>query len=299
MRSITSKSNQLIKKLSQLGKNKDTENFFVEGARFVRSALEYGKAVPQFLVCAESSVEAAVEFERDFDLSAYVLPDKLFAEIADTEHSQGLLGVYRRADFCTHLRGGAGEGSSGISGGNVINGGLRCGCEFEGENQKGGFCGDVRRHPVTLVLDEVRDPGNVGAMVRTADAAGFADIFVVKGSADPYSPKAARASAGSILNIRIHIGARAEILDFLKRGEYNILVTAIGGDDFRSVRLQGGSAYALVLGNEARGVHSDFLDAADGRVGIPMYGGAESLNVAVAAGILIYHFRGYDEGKNK
>ncbi len=262
-------------------KNRNNEEFFVEGARYVRSAAEYG-SLPVLLVCGEYALGTVSEMALA-GVDVVVLSDGIFSEISDTEHSQGVLGVYKRGGFCSSVCGARSYGDEN---------------QISIRRDAGGRCNRNHGARMALVLDEVQDPGNVGAIIRTADAAGYRDIFVVRGTADPYSPKATRASAGSVLNVRVQTGTRREILDFLKQSKYNILVTAIGGADFREFRADEFAPAALVLGNEARGVHSDFFEAADYKVGIPIYGGAESLNVAVAAGILIYHFRGYDEGKN-
>lgn len=262
---ISSKSNVRFKQLLRLKQNKAGELFFVEGERYIRSAYAYNGISPESIVCAESVAAVGEKLSLAVGGNCAVLSDSLFSELSETVHSQGMLAVYRRADFTVKAE--------------MLSSGK-----------------DLRR--LYLVLDEVQDPGNVGAMVRTADAAGIGNLLLVRGTADPYSPKATRASAGSILNVKTLFGTREEILDVLRAQGCDIVVTATDGEDFRNIG-QIGTA-ALILGNEARGVHFDFLKNADYKVGIPMRGGAESLNVAVASGILLYHFgmtekrRGYE-----
>lgn len=254
---ITSKSNGLYKRLLLMKRSRSDDAFFIEGARYIRSSYAFSGHSPAFLVCDSDCEEEASALAKEVGCGLQLFRGELFREISETVHSQGVLGVYERSAFTGSLP----EGNIAMS-----------------------ESGHV------LVLDEVQDPGNVGAILRTADAAGFQTVFLVRGSADPYSPKAARASAGSVLHVRTISGSREEILDFLCEQGCDIVVTAIGGRDFRTFTPH--ARAALILGNEARGVHFDFVKKASVQLGIPMRGGAESLNVAVAAGILIYHIGG-------
>lgn len=261
---ITSKSNPYFKKLVQMKKNnKASDEFFVEGARYITSAYAHSHLSPNAVLGCESAGEEAISLSEAVGSPLVLLPDSLFGEISETVHSQGILAVYPRAHFQIKV-----EDFSDI------------------QNRSDPKC----ENKVYLVLDEVQDPGNVGAMIRTADAAGISDIILVKGTADPYSPKASRASAGSVLNVRTYFGTREEILRFLIARGCDIVVTVIDGVNYKNYTPSGSTA--LILGNEARGVHLEFVKNAGHRIGIPMRGGAESLNVAVAAGILIYHLRG-------
>jgi TrmH family RNA methyltransferase len=137
-----------------------------------------------------------------------------------------------------------------------------------------------------LVADQTQDPGNLGALVRVAEACG-AEAFVVTGSAaDPFGPKALRGSAGSSLRVPIIEHADAlEVVDSLRaRGMTVAVTTPHGGADF--AHLNWPSRVALVLGNEAHGLDEELAAAGDLAVAIPMAPGVESLNLSVAAGIL-------------
>ena len=141
---------------------------------------------------------------------------------------------------------------------------------------------------VVVALDGVQDPGNVGTIWRTADAAGFQGLLLGEGSADPLSPKVLRAAMGS--GFRLPFSQAAPLSDALKslsgRG-YTIIASDLGGEDFYS-RADPGSRMVLVIGNEARGISDAVRQCADMRVKLPMRGGAESLNAAIAAAILMY-----------
>ena len=139
-----------------------------------------------------------------------------------------------------------------------------------------------------VALDGVQDPGNVGTIWRTADAAGFGALLLGEGSADPLSPKVLRAAMGS--GFRLPFGRAeplGEALDALSARGYSIIASALDGDDFYR-RPDPGRRIALVVGNEARGIRPEILARADYRLKLPIRGGAESLNAAVAAGIFMY-----------
>ena len=139
-----------------------------------------------------------------------------------------------------------------------------------------------------LLLYETNDPGNLGTIIRTASAAGFDGIFISANSADIFSPKTLRASAGSVFKIPIAENViLTEIITQLKNTGISIYAAALSGavSAFEAVLSQG---FALMIGNEARGLTSELLDKSDFSVKIPIVGKVESLNASVAAGILIY-----------
>jgi len=139
-----------------------------------------------------------------------------------------------------------------------------------------------------VALDGVQDPGNVGTIWRTADAAGFEAVLLGAGSADPLSPKVQRAAMGSGFRLKFaHAGNLAEALLALREQGYRVFASDLSGEDFYSHPDTGGK-FVLVIGNEARGISEAVRSAADCRVKLPMRGGAESLNAAVAAGIMMY-----------
>ena len=137
-----------------------------------------------------------------------------------------------------------------------------------------------------LALDGVQDPGNLGTMLHTADAAGFSGVLLGEGCADPYGAKALRATMGSIFRLPILQMALAPALALLRGRGYAILSTELGGEDFYAACPDGGSV--LVIGSEGRGVSPEVRREATHRLALPMRGGAESLNAAVAAGIMMY-----------
>ena len=139
-----------------------------------------------------------------------------------------------------------------------------------------------------VALDGVQDPGNVGTIWRTADAAGFQGILFGEGCADALSPKVLRAAMGS--GFRLPYAQTDDLPGMLlamRDKGYSIFCSALDGTDFYA-RGETGERFVLVIGSEARGISDAARQAATHLVRLPMRGGAESLNAAVAAGIMMY-----------
>lgn len=147
-----------------------------------------------------------------------------------------------------------------------------------------------QKHERVLVLDAIQDPGNLGTIIRTADAAGFDSIVVGKGTVDPFNDKVLRATQGSIFHIPVLPMDLNEYMPQLQDEGYSLYVTSLrnakGYDEVTPKK-----PFALVVGNEGAGVQDSIVEMATEKVTIPIYGQAESLNVAIAAGILMYNFR--------
>lgn len=141
-----------------------------------------------------------------------------------------------------------------------------------------------------LLIDAVQDPGNLGTIIRTADAAGMDGIIIGEGTVDVYNSKVLRASQGSIFHIPILKGKLEDSIHKLKEEGHTIYGTSLEkGEPFGNVTPV--QPFSLIVGNEGRGVHPDVLSKTDQNLYIPIYGKAESLNVTVAAGILLYYLR--------
>lgn len=143
-------------------------------------------------------------------------------------------------------------------------------------------------HGAWLFLDRVQDPGNVGTMVRTADAAGFTGIVVGQKSADLFGPKVVRSMQGSQFHLQMFEGdLRKWIADF-KQVNAPVYGTQLNpqAKNFRTV--DPGDTFALVMGNEGQGMSNELLAMTTDNLYIPMRGEAESLNVAISAGILMF-----------
>jgi TrmH family RNA methyltransferase len=143
----------------------------------------------------------------------------------------------------------------------------------------------VQRHPV-LVLDGVQDPGNVGTLLRTAFALGCPGAVLLKGTADAANPKALRAAAGASFRLSLATASDEQLAGWLKRHRIVLWVSDAAGTPLR--RLEAPGRLAVAMGNEGAGVRPAVAALAHHRVAIPLARGAESLNVAVAAGIILH-----------
>ncbi|MER0123546.1 TrmH family RNA methyltransferase [Streptococcus sp. ZJ93] len=141
-----------------------------------------------------------------------------------------------------------------------------------------------------LVLEDVQDPGNVGTMIRTADAAGYDAVFISDKSADIYSLKTLRSMQGSHFHLPIYRVAIDNLLAQFKANKVRILATTLSADsvDYKSIQVP--DSFAIIMGNEGQGISRLVQEQADELVHIQMPGQAESLNVAIAAGILLFSF---------
>jgi RNA methyltransferase, TrmH family len=137
-----------------------------------------------------------------------------------------------------------------------------------------------------LVLDAVQDPGNIGTLARSAAAFGCALVVCLPGTVDPWNAKSVRASAGALFRLPIVEAGPAELWAWLERHDFRVLGADAGGEPLGD--LAGAARAALVVGNEGAGLSDEVRTRCHRLVAVPMAGDTESLNVAVAAGILLY-----------
>ena len=135
-----------------------------------------------------------------------------------------------------------------------------------------------------LLLDGVADPGNVGTIIRTANAAGYEEVYLTEDCADPYSPKSVRASMSGVFFTKIYRANRAEILSVL--ADTPVILADMGGANVFSFCPP--ARFVLAIGNEANGISDEVAKAATHTVKIPMQATQESLNAAISAGIIMY-----------
>jgi len=141
------------------------------------------------------------------------------------------------------------------------------------------------------VLEEVRDPGNAGTIIRAADAAGADGVILTGRSVDLYNPKVVRATTGSLFHVPVAIAAElGPVLDRIKAAGIAVVAADIKGEDLLEARTSGTLAKptAWLFGNEARGLTDEQLALADSAITVPIYGHAESMNLATAASVCLY-----------
>ncbi|MBE5802011.1 MAG: RNA methyltransferase [Clostridiales bacterium] len=139
-----------------------------------------------------------------------------------------------------------------------------------------------------MLLENVQDPGNVGTILRTLDAAGFAGCILTPGCADPYAPKALRATMGSALRIPITFAdSAAQAVKTLNQRGYATIAASLDGQPFYE-REALGESVCVLIGNEGQGLTPEAQAACSHRYKLPMRGGAESLNAGIAAAVMMY-----------
>ena len=254
---IESASNQTVKLAASLyeKKGRDKSGLFpLEGERFVGELLtqKHSFRVSFFLLSDSFAAKHVGGVDAYEDLAdTYIVPDALFRRVSEEEAPQGVLAV----------------------------------CEQKRHAPEDFLAND---NPLLLILEEMQDPGNLGTALRLADAAGATGVLLSPGCADAYNPKALRAAAGSIL--RVPFAANVPV------GEAVPLLRAHGVSVYAAMPDAEALPYAFdltkpaafLVGNEARGLSPEASCLADAQVALPMPGGAESLNAAMACGILMY-----------
>lgn len=141
-----------------------------------------------------------------------------------------------------------------------------------------------------LLLDNVQDPGNVGTMIRTADAFGLCGVVLGNGTADIYSTKVLRSMQGSNYHLPILSYSLEKLIPLFKEKQFLVYGTELNKETVSSTQIKPPKNYALIVGNEGTGVRRELLSLTDQNIYIPIPGNAESLNVGVAVGIILYQF---------
>ena len=140
---------------------------------------------------------------------------------------------------------------------------------------------------IWVALDRVRDPGNLGTVMRTADAVGAAGIILIGDSTDPFSVEAVRASMGAVFNVKIIACSQADFIAFATTWQGQLIGTTLAAAmDFRQADYKG--SLIVLMGNEQAGLTTPLIDMCDQLIKIPMQGRSDSLNLAVATGVVLY-----------
>jgi TrmH family RNA methyltransferase len=154
------------------------------------------------------------------------------------------------------------------------------------------------RNSLWLAIESIESPGNLGTIIRTAEAAGVSGVFILSPTCDPYDPAAVRATMGSIFSQRLMRCSPQEFSRWTKsNGVAAVASSPTGLLDYKALGYR--FPAVLLVGSEKHGLSEQMLDAADFVVRIPMRGGCDSLNAAVAAGVLLFEIGGQREGRPK
>ncbi len=248
---ITSARNEKVKRWRKLSTRKGREEFgsiLIEGEKLLKEAVCAGWQARSVIV-SDEGIQGLEHLSHLDGVSVYAVYPSIFSQLVDTQTPQGIA-----AEVMVPVN--------------------RAGYQIRGEK------------PV-LLLDAIQDPGNLGAILRTAEAAGVGDVWLGAGTVDPYNPKVVRSAMGSLFRSRIRRVDLREAIPELKEQGYWVV-----GTNPRAERVHFDCHYpkrtAILLGNEGRGISAEIDSLVDDRVRIPMPGQVESLNVSVTAGILLF-----------
>lgn len=255
--SITSLQNKLIKTIASLQQKKyrdDLGLFIAEGIRLAEEAIHSNWEIIYSVydeTVQNDRLEAIIDALLSKDCKIAKVPSAIFDKVAETKESQGILVVVRK--------------------------------KISSLDQLTGM-----KNPVFVVLDSVQDPGNVGAVIRTADAAGCSAVLLTKGCADLFGGKTVRATMGSLFHLPCIAGfTQGELIKSFKQHNIAIFATSLAAsEEYFSADFT--QPIAIVFGNEGNGVSEEMLRVAESRIHIPIYGQAESLNVAASAAVILY-----------
>jgi len=254
---ITSKTNPKIKQIRALHQRKEREAtgmFIVEGIAHVSSAIESNAQIdylcyaPELL--ASPFAQEMIQRESMSGLACYDVAADVFESISEKENPSGVIAVVHKPK--TNLQ-------------SLI----------------------FNPHSLFVALVSPQDPGNIGAILRTMDAVNASGLILVDGGTDAYHPTSVRASMGAVFTRKIVVTTFNELSDWEKANQCSIVgASAKAKDDYRNAKYT--FPLILLMGNEQKGLSEEHLARCDQTVKLPMLGKVSSLNLAVAAGILLY-----------
>lgn len=250
---IESLQNKTVKRIQSLKNKKvrDEEGLFVaEGERFVFSIPDDWEVECYVVAQSYAGIFDKSVLQKRADI--IIFSDQVFSSISETINPQGILAVCRQKKFDID--------------------------EILNRKNKGFY----------ILAEELNDPGNLGTIIRTADACGVTGIFLSKGSVDLYNPKVLRSTMGSIFHVPILQDVDLSVLvKKMQDRRITVLAAHLQGEQYL-YDFDFSVSCGVMVGNEARGLSEDAVALCDDLVKIPMIGEAESLNVSVAASLLMY-----------
>jgi TrmH family RNA methyltransferase len=244
-----------VAKLAKRSAREETGLFLVEGPQAVSEALGFRAALLVDLFITRAALDRHTDIARAASASGIepeIVSEHVLETMADTVTPQGVVAVARQ--FPVTVKELLSTGSK-----------------------------------LVAILDEVRDPGNAGTIIRAADAAGADGVILTGKSVDAYNPKVVRSTTGSLFHVDIAQGGELEAaVKAAKHAGMQILAADIAGHDLPTMRDRLAEPTAWLFGNEAHGLGEESLKLCDAVVKVPIYGHAESLNLATAASVCLY-----------
>ena len=254
MQQITSLQNPLVKYLFTLTQKskqrKEQQQFLIEGKREISLALEAGYLIEQLFICPD--ILSEVEVEKLFSgYKCTAISTQVYEKLTYRSSTEGILALAQCKNHALS----------------------------EVEFQKA--------HPLVLVAEAPEKPGNIGALLRTADAAGIDAVYIANPKTDLYNPNIIRSSVGTVFTVPIFMGSSEEIRSHLQQQGFAIYCAALtASQPYDQVSYKGRTA--IVVGTEDTGLSPTWLKASTQNIIIPMQGKIDSMNVSVSAAILIF-----------
>ncbi len=256
MQKITSKDNEFIKHIKKL-KDKKYRNmsneYVIEGINLVVEAIREKAPIKQIVLCDDCERNEVIPKDIMYEIAKYecvYVTQNIFKYVSEVQTPQGILAIVEKTDTNIEID----------------------------------YTQDI-----IIALDDVQDPGNLGTILRTVDSIGLTQILVSKGTADTYNPKVVRSTMGAIFRVKIiECEDLKQILKETKKHKFKIVVSSLQTEN--TIYDINYHKKVVIIGNEANGVEKEIQEFADEKIKIPMLGKAESLNVSVATGIILYEY---------
>ncbi|MCY0900590.1 MAG: RNA methyltransferase [Firmicutes bacterium] len=294
MQWLTSPQNPRVKEWAALKEGKfrlRSRSYLVEGLRAVQAYRDAGAPLSALLYDPESGqaeqyhgVIAQLEERR---VPVFAVTADILSRIADTDQPQGILAVapWPEVDLESLLE----AVSASQTGGKFpIDAKGRTGsADTDDSAGMTGLTGVVGCADVLILVDGLRDPGNLGTLIRTAQAVGVSGLLATTGTVDPFAPKVVRAAMGATAQMPVLRAAASRIIEAIEQARIRVVAAAVrGGVALYDCPLTG--PLILAIGGEAEGLSPEVLELATTHVTLPMPGSTESLNAGVAASVLLY-----------
>ena len=256
MQRISSKDNSLIKHIKKLKEKKYRQQYgeyVVEGLKLIKEAINENAKISKIIICESEDNTEMIENHLRYEIARFdcvLVPHNIFKTLSDVETPQGIMAIIEKSHA----------------------------------SKKIDFNTDI-----IVALDDVQDPGNLGTILRTIDSIGLKQVLVSKNTVDCYNSKVIRSTIGAIFRVNvIECDDLCNTLTLTKNNGFKIMVTSLKAKkSIYDVKYQ---KKVIVVGNEANGVSESVIKLADEKLIIPMRGKTESLNVAVATGVILYEY---------
>ena len=304
---ISSKDNEIVKEIRKLKEKKyRKDKFIVEGIKMLEEAINENASIDLIVIRegmdlrsvvsnvlpknnADSGMKSKNIIDAIYKIKSITVTEKVFDTLTDVVSPQGVLAVINKNKKVIN------SASNEIKDANLNTGFNNNNDNNMNEENDNTEKANIINNEIDttadyiLALDGIQDPGNLGTIIRTADSANLKQIIVSKNTVDAYSPKVIRSTMGAIYRVHIIEVENLEVtLKDLQKGGFKVVVTSL--DTKNSIYDISYNKSIVVIGNEANGVSKEVQALADERVKIPMLGKTESLNAAVATGIMIYEY---------